>query len=241
MKKSTKNKASIITMLSLVVGVIVLLFGNNILLRMCSNPKPTEPIKNDSMSINRLKLSSSDDLLDYDPNYSDTEIEGHFNQDDNIDRLTYLILDKNNKIFSTDEVKIILQEENIDLDSMMNRYGQNYEKIPFRGVLMSPNDKKIPKLENLNPGGLRCIINEGDFDGDGIDEVSISQKGLYHSGTRGLTLYSLQNGKWKKLVSAMIACCPDKEEYNSIFEKSNQKHFKYYDYIREQENHILIE
>lgn len=63
------------------------------------------------------------------------------------------------------------------------------------------NDPNIPAI----PAGCceLILVNEGDLDGDGIEELSLCQAPM-NGCTFTMTTYSFKNGKWKQLIAPFL-------------------------------------
>jgi hypothetical protein len=70
------------------------------------------------------------------------------------------------------------------------------------------SDSVIPAID------VRCcevrLINEGDLNGDGRDDLSVFQA-PYNGRTYSFTTYSLQKGEWKAIVAPFLIPLVDKE------------------------------
>lgn len=64
-------------------------------------------------------------------------------------------------------------------------------------------DQRLNTLPNLS-GGAVMLVNEGDLNHDGTDEISVLQQYLI-IGSGVLNTYTYQNGKWKQIAEMGLA------------------------------------
>lgn len=115
-------------------------------------------------------------------------IEGDFNGDARRETLTLVITDQQGNPMRRDEVTA-------KLDADMNWVG--------KGKLVSSDASITPLMIEGDFIGLISLINEGEFDGDKADEISMVRDWAT-SNIRDIEVFSYKKGQWAKRAAVMI-------------------------------------
>lgn len=122
-------------------------------------------------------------------------ITGYFINKKTIDTLTEFYFDKH----TNQEVNEICS--NIDYDSLVSIASQK----DYRTKLISNNQKLTEFSIPSGPCfGLEYLNNEGDLNGDGIDEISFIVSHADYSSINTLHIITFKNQKWTELKSLPI-------------------------------------
>lgn len=177
---------------------IVLLFS--ILLLSCNfreQDKHTEKIPNKAVSVLKADQNHSDTLPKPRPSEqislyrpSRLWITGDFNGDKHMDTLREHVF---SKLHHRSIDSVINPSEN-EWDDVVQWYYQNEIEV-YLATSRTPNDT----LRLGTAQGLYCLINVGDLNQDGKDEIALVVDYCDYSSLNSCKIYSICNGNWEPM------------------------------------------
>lgn len=115
----------------------------------------------------------------------------------------------------------------MDMDSIPDPFQNDRDSVEAWLYDQNSEVQIIALEDTLHLGlaqGLYCLINMGDNNKDGKDEVAVVLDSLDHSKTNACTIYSLCKGKWRPLRRFTI--------HEDAFDAMNDEGLERYSYIK---------